>query len=286
MTQKTTRFHDAHDASHGLYFDATQVLKHVTSAFQDIKIIETEVHGRVMLLDDVTMLTQSTHHVYHEHMVHIPMACIAAPRRVLVIGGGDGGTVSELVKYPCLEAIELCELDGAVIDVSRKWLPDVAAGLDDPRVNIRVGDGAAYLSANPGAFDVVIIDSTDICEGAHDSVDNASPLAKDKFYADLKAGLTEDGLAIQMLGSTTFYSHGMARLLPRLSSIWAHFRPVMMPCPFYISGDWNAGLLSQRNRLDPTHGHEIDGPLKYFNLDIAQGALALPNDVRAMISPA
>ncbi|MEO0785177.1 MAG: hypothetical protein AAFY10_05720 [Pseudomonadota bacterium] len=282
----TKRYFDRHDASHGLYFDATALLEHVESEFQDIKIIETELHGRAMLLDDVTMLTQSTHHVYHEHMVHIPMACVEAPRRVLVIGGGDGGTVSELVKYPGLTAIELCELDGAVIEVSRKWLPDVAAGLEDSRVNVRIGDGAAYLADNPGAFDVIIIDSTDICEGAHDGVENASPLATDAFYKSLKAGLTADGVAIQMLGSTTFYRAGMAKLLPRLREIWPYFNPVMMPCPFYISGDWNAGLLSERNSLNPVHAHGIEGELKYFNLDVAQGALALPNEVRALLAGA
>lgn len=280
----TTRYFDANDASHGLYFEATALLAHVKSEFQDIKIIETTRHGRVMLIDDITMLTQSTHHVYHEHMAHIPLACVADPRRVLVIGGGDGGTVSELVKYPAIEAIELCELDGAVIDVSRDWLPDVAVGLSDPRVNIRVGDGAAYLADNPGAFDAIIIDSTDICEGAHEGVENASPLATDAFYDSLKAGLTEDGVAIQMLGSTTFYREGMAKLMPRLVSLWPHFRPVMMPCPFYISGDWNAGLLAERNRLEPVHVHEIAGELKYFNMEIAMGALALPNEVRALMA--
>ncbi|MEM9740032.1 MAG: hypothetical protein AAF829_09195 [Pseudomonadota bacterium] len=280
---KTTRFYDVHDASHGLYFEATALLEHIESPFQDIKIIETELHGRVMLLDGVTMLTQSTHHVYHEHMAHIPMACHGDPKCVLVIGGGDGGTVSELVKYPTLASIELCELDGAVVEVSRKWLPDVATGLDDPRVKIRIGDGAAYLAANPGAFDVIIIDSTDICEGAHDGVENASPLATDAFYESLKAGLTPSGIAIQMLGSTTFYHRGMAELLPRLANLWPHFKPVLMPCPFYISGDWNAGLLSKDNLLEPIYSHQVDGPMKYFNLDIAKGALALPNEVRALM---
>ncbi|MEL6567768.1 MAG: hypothetical protein AAFQ22_05065 [Pseudomonadota bacterium] len=282
----TTRYYDAYDASHGLYFEATALLAHVKSPFQDIKIIDTVLHGRVMLLDDVTMLTQSTHHVYHEHMVHIPMACVASPKRALVIGGGDGGTVTELVKYPGLEAIELCELDGDVIDVSRQWLPDIAAGLDDPRVTIRVGDGAAYLAENPGAFDVIIIDSTDICEGAHDGVENASPLATDAFYKSLKAGLTEDGVAMQMLGSPTFYRAGMAKLLPRLTGLWPYFKPVMMPCPFYISGDWNAGLLSERNQLVPQHTHDIRAPLKYFNMDIAKAALALPNEVRELMTGA
>lgn len=286
MTNTPLRFYDRHDASHGYYFDATAVLAHVKSDWQDIKIIDTEKHGRVMLIDDVTMLTQSSHHVYHEHMAHMPLACIETLRRVLVIGGGDGGVVSELVKYPDLEAIELCELDGAVIDVSREWLPDVADGLDDPRVTIRIGDGAAFLADNPGAFDAIIIDSTDICEEAEDGVENASPLATDAFYADVKAGLKPGGVAMQILGSTVFYPAGMAKLMPRLNQLWTHFKPVQMPCPFYISGDWTAALMSETNPLNPVHAHVTKGTLRYFNLDVAHGALALPNEVRALLGPA
>jgi len=167
MTKPTIRYDDPCDASHGIFFEATAELAHVKSEWQDIKIIETELHGRIMLLDNVTMLTQSTHHVYHEHMTHIPLACIEDPKSVLVIGGGDGGTVTELVKYPGIERIVLAELDGAVVDVSKEWLPDIASGLSDPRVEIRIGDGAAFLASTPGEWDAVIIDSTDICAEAH-----------------------------------------------------------------------------------------------------------------------
>lgn len=279
----TTRYFDRCDASHGLYFDATELLVHKTSDWQDIKIIQTEMHGRVMLLDDVTMLTQSTHHVYHEHMVHIPLACIEHPKSVLVIGGGDGGSVSELVKYPQIERIVLAELDSDVVNLSREWLPDVSAGLDDPRVEIRIGDGAAFLSDTAGEWDTIIIDSTDICDEAHIGEDIASPLATDAFYASLKAGLKPGGVAMQMMGSPTFYASGMRALFHRLVPQWPSFRPVLMPCPFYISGDWCAGLLSQTEGIAPRFKHALTGSLKYFNHDVAEGALALPNEVRALL---
>ena len=286
MTQNTIRFDDPCDNSHGIYFEATALLEHIKSDWQDIKIIDTELHGRVMLLDDVTMLTQSTHHVYHEHMIHIPLACIEHPTSVLVIGGGDGGSVTELTKYPNLERIVLAELDGAVVEVSKKWLPDVAKGLSDPRVEIEIGDGAAFLSNTPGVWDAVIIDSTDICEEAHvseDIVEIASPLATDEFYNSLKKGLKPGGVAMQMLGSPTFYKQGMRALFQKLSAEWNNFRPVLMPCPFYISGDWCAGLLSQDEGLSPKFQHEFSKPLKYYNSDVALGALALPNEVLALL---
>ena len=286
MTKPTTRFDDPCDASHGIFFNATALLAHVKSEWQDIKIIDTELHGHVMLLDNVTMLTQSTHHVYHEHMVHIPLACVQDPKSALVIGGGDGGTVTELTKYLGLERIVLAELDGEVVRVSREWLPDIAQGLEDPRVDIQIGDGAQFLANSPGEWDIVIIDSTDICEEAHISdeiVEIASPLATDDFYAALKAGLKPGGVAMQMLGSPTFYKYGMKVLFHKLASQWNAFRPVLMPCPFYISGDWCAGMLSHDGKLTPKYRHDISQRLKYYNSDVALGALALPNEVQALL---
>lgn len=282
-TSSTSRYFDQCDESHGIFIDATGLLHHEKTEWQDIKILNTKVHGKVMLLDDVLMLTESTHHVYHEHMVHIPLACLDAPEAVLVIGGGDGGSVTELVKYPGLKKIVLAELDGRVVEISREHLPELTSGLDDPRVDVRIGDGAAYLAENRAAFDCVIIDSTDICEDAHDGGDIASPLASDAFYDSLKAALKPGGVAMQMLGSPTFYKAGMTKLFHRLGDIWPQFKPVMMPCPFYISGDWCAGLMSVDGDLTPRSHHGLSAPLRYYNGDIALGALALPNEIKAMM---
>ncbi len=280
------RIFERFDRDCGAYFDIERVLAHETTAWQDIKIVETATHGRILFLDDICMLTQSTHHIYHEHMVHVPMACIAAPRRALVIGGGDGGIISELVKYPALERIVLCEIDGRVVELAREFLPDIADGLDDARVEVRIGDGAAYLTEHPGGFDLVVIDSTDICEETHDETGIASPLASDAFYRDLQAALASGGVACQVLGSPVFYPAGMARLLQRLPRLWPDFRPMMMPCPFYISGDWCAGLMAAGNRLEPAQDHALSRPLTYINREMRHAALAVPNTVRAMMAGA
>ncbi len=278
----TTRIFEAHDASFGGYYEATEVLDAVRSEFQDISVIETALHGRVMLIDGLTMLTDHTHHVYHEMMTHTPLACVKEPRSVLVIGGGDGGCVTELVKRPDLERIVLAELDGAVIEVARKWFPSLTKGLDDPRVEIRVGDGAAYLADQENAFDLVIIDSTDVCDEAVDS-EVASPLATDAFYASLKRALRPGGVAAQVLGSPVFYRDSLARLLHRLDGLWPHFKPMLVAYPFYITGDWACGLMSVDAPLNPTDFPLPANNLRYANAAVAAGALALPNEVRTML---
>lgn len=278
----TQRFADQHTPSYGSYVKG-HILSHVTSEWQDIKIIDTKAHGKVMLIDDTLMLSEDTHHIYHEHMIHLPLACLETPKSVLVIGGGDGGSVTELVKYPNIERIVLAELDEAVVDVSKEHLPELTSGLSDPRVEIEIGDGAAYLAAQKQAFDAIIIDSTDVCEEAHEGAQTANPLVTDAFYADAKRALKSEGIICQMLGSPQFYRNGMTLMFGRLQGLFTEFRPFLMPCPFYISGDWCGGLMSDTVNLTPKYTHLRSEQLKYFNADIASGCLALPNDVRNMM---
>jgi spermidine synthase len=276
----TTRVYERHDESYGAFFDVAATLEETESAFQRIAVHDTARHGRVLFIDGVCMLTQHTHFVYHEHMAHVPLACVEAPKSVLVVGGGDGGTVSELVKRPDIERIVLAELDELVIEVSRRWFPELTKGLDDPRVEIRIGDGAAYVADNPGAFDAVIVDSTDICEEAHEDVSAASPLATDQFQRDLRAALKPGGVVAQILGSPIFYRRSLLEQLRRLDGLWPRLEVMMMPCPFYISGDWAAGLFSVDADLRPTRFPLPAGALDYINPETARGCLALPEFVK------
>ncbi|MAT34490.1 MAG: hypothetical protein CMK06_05030 [Ponticaulis sp.] len=276
------RFDDQHTPSYGSYVEG-ELIAHETSEWQDIKIVQTETHGKVMLIDDVLMLSEDTHHVYHEHMVHLPLSCIENPKSALVIGGGDGGTVNELVKYKGLEKIVLAELDEAVVRVSQETLPELTSGLKDPRVEIRIGDGAAYLAEQENAFDVIIIDSTDVCEESTAVQENANPLISPEFFGNIKKAIRPGGVTCQMLGSPTFYSGGMEMMYHRLGGLFTHFKPFLMPTPFYISGDWGGGIFSDDNDLTPKYEHVPAEELLYFNLDIARGALALPNNVRKML---
>lgn len=295
MTQ-TLRVYERHDASFGFYFEATEILEHRRSDFQELLVFDTPSQGRVFMLDGLTMLTEHTHHVYHEMMAHTPLSCVERCRDALIIGGGDGGVATELAKVAEIETITIAELDGAVVDVARQWFPEVAAGLNDPRARVMVGDGAAFVAEHVDAFDVIIIDSTDICEEAlaedavsMDEIDAdaavASPLATDKFYADLIRALRPGGAVMQMLGSPTFYAQSFGALSQRLSGIWPQFKPVLAPTPFYITGDWGLGLYSVDGDLTPRRQPAPADSLRYFNLDVARGALALPNDVQALIAP-
>ena len=278
------RVFERHDASYGAFYEAERVLEERTSEWQDITIIDTQLHGRVMLLDGLTMLTDHTHYVYHELMVHVPLACHPAPERALVIGGGDGGVATELAKHDGLKEIIIAELDGAVVEVSKRWFPEIAKGFDDPRVRLEIGDGAAFAAAHKDAFDIVIIDSTDVCDETGGDTEVASPLATDAFYASLKRAMRPGAIGMQVLGSPHFYAPSLGRLLRRLNEdVWPNFKPMMMPCPFYITGDWCAGLFSLDGELTPWRFPLPSSQLAYLNAQTAVGALAAPNNVLRMM---
>ena len=138
-----------------------ETLFHTKSEFQDIKVVDTKAYGRMLIIDQFVMLTEEDEFVYHEMLAHIPALYHPNPRKIAIIGGGDGGTVRELLKHPSVEEIVLCEIDAEVVNVCKKFFPTVSARIDDPRVELFIGDGIDFVSKQKNAFDMVLIDSTD-----------------------------------------------------------------------------------------------------------------------------
>jgi spermidine synthase len=138
-----------------------EVLHHEKSLFQDVLVFRSTDYGNVLVLDGAIQCTERDEFSYQEMISHIPLAAHSSPRRVLVIGGGDGGVLREIVKDPRVEEVVLCEIDEAVIRVSKKYLPEMAKGFEDPKVKIHIGDGFAFMAENKNAFDVIVTDSSD-----------------------------------------------------------------------------------------------------------------------------
>ncbi len=156
-------FRDSPDLGRGcaLSIRIRDVLCHYNSRFQEIAVFETDQMGRMLVLDDVTMLTEFDEFAYHEMIAHVPMMTHPNPSRVLVIGGGDGGTIREVLKHPGVSEVHLCEIDEEVVVACRKFLPSLASGFDDPRVRCFYEDGAVFVRNHPESYDVIIVDSTD-----------------------------------------------------------------------------------------------------------------------------
>ena len=149
----TLRYTEMNDMGFGITMDIKQSLFKGKSEFQDVEILETEGLGRMLLLDGLVMTTEEDEFFYHEMIAHVPMNSHPNPKQILVIGGGDGGTIREVLKHPSVERVVLCEIDGMVIDVCKKYLPTIGCELDNPKVEMQVRDGIEYIKTQKNQFE-------------------------------------------------------------------------------------------------------------------------------------
>jgi spermidine synthase len=252
------------------------------SPFQKIEIFQTDVMGRVLLLNGCFMVTEKDAFIYHEMLVHPAMAVLSAPRKALVIGGGDGGAITELVKYPLLETIILCEIDPRVVESCREYMPAISAGLDDPRVKLVFEDGALFVREHRNEFDLVLVDSTD-------PVGPGVVLFEMPFYESVAASVTENGIAVFQTESPLFMEDVFVTALSLLRKVFgpdcAH--PYFATIPCYPGGLWSFTFCSRRHnpiREAPTGDDPaIRGLTRYYDRRVHEAAFVPPVFVGRLI---
>jgi spermidine synthase len=274
-------FQDCIEFGHGstLSIKIKDVLYHGRSRFQEIAILETEKMGRLMVLDGVTMLTEYDEFAYHEMISHVPLLVHPKPTRVLVIGGGDGGTVREVLKHPEVETVHLCEIDEGVVTACRRYLPSLAAGLDDPRVTIFYEDGARFVADHPTSYEVIIVDSTD-------PVGPGQVLFQAPFYDHMKKALTDQGIAVTQCESMYLHRPVIEGVFAFARKLYPRLGYYYTLVPTYPSG--MIGFFFCSKELDPLS--EIDEnrsarlqDLKYYSPEIHRAAFCLPRFAREFL---
>lgn len=210
-----------------LFMDA--VLYHWRTEFQDVLIFENAVFGKVLALDGVVQLTERDNHIYHEMIAHVPLMAHGTARDVLIIGGGDGGTLKEVLKHP-VERATLVEIDGEVIDLSRRYFPEVSGGaFDDPRADVLIMDGMRYIEQSQDSFDIIIIDSTD-------PMGPGEPLFTPAFYRSCRRRLRPGGMIVVQSGAPFFQPEELEMVCGHLAASFAEVRPYLAPVPTYAGG--------------------------------------------------
>ena len=270
----------------GITLQVTDTLFHGVSEFQTVDVVETAVFGRMLLLDGLVMTTEKDEFIYHELISHVPLLALPTPpKRVLVVGGGDGGTIREVLRHEAVETAVLCEIDGMVIDASRAHLPTISGGLDDPRVEIVIADGVAYLeqiaAAGPAhAFDAIIIDSTDpisIGEGLF-TVD---------FYRNVARALTPDGVMVCQSESPLVDMELFLAMQAKLGQVFSVVRPFVAPIYTYPGGYWSWTYCSQNAAplefVDWTQSAALAQKTRYYNTAVHRAVFALPNYVQQAV---
>ena len=266
-----------HQASLG--FRIEKVLCQEKSPFQEIMIFENSFFGRVMVIDDVTMLTTRDEFIYHEMIVHPAMAVHPGIQRVLVIGAGDGGTIRELTRYEHLRSIDWVEIDGTVVELSERFLPTLTSGNRDPRVRLMVGDGVAYIEGYTGEpYDLIIIDSTD-------PVGPGEGLFGTSFYQACFNILSDEGIVINQAENPHYSPEWVTGISGKLKKIFPVFAFYQAFIPTYPSGHWLFGFASKkRDPRTPAASPGFERALKYYNREVHTAAFALPNFIKDLIN--
>ncbi len=250
--------------------------------YQRIEIYETEQFGNLMVIDGFIMLSARDNFLYHEMMSHPALFTHPDPRRVVIIGGGDCGTLREVLRHPGVEQVLQVEIDERVTRLSERYFPELCEANGDPRVEFLFGDGIRWMAeAEAGSRDLVIVDSTD-------PIGPARGLFTEAFYRDCHRVLGDDGILVQQSESPMYH---MDILLPMHRAMraagFAHTHSLHFPQPVYPTGWWTATLGSKR--VAPADFRAADAaarpfPTRYYNADIHRAALAMPEFFRAALA--
>lgn len=253
-----------------------------TSPYQRIDVFESKEFGRFLTLDGFMMLTEKDEFIYHEMIVHVPMAVHPKVEKVLVIGAGDGGVVRELTRYASIKSIDMVEIDEEVVKVCREFLPQTSCSLDDERVNIHFQDGLKYIRTVENEYDLIIVDSTD-------PFGPGEGLFTKEFYGNCYKALKEDGIIVNQHESPFYKEDALAmqRAHKRIVESFNISRVYQAHIPTYPSGHWLFGFSSKKyhpiNDFNPKAWKELNLKTKYYNEQLHIGSFALPNYVEEML---
>lgn len=263
-----------------------EVFYDVQSPFQRVRILESPKYGKFLTLDDMVMTTQKDEFHYHEMIAHPAMFTHGNVKNVLVIGGGDGGTVREILRHEGVEKVTMVEIDGEVIKACKEFLPEIAAAFDNPKLDLKVDDGIAFIKqAAPKLYDLIIVDGSD-------PVGPAEGLFSTEFYTNCYNALKDGGILVAQGESPKFNEKAFSELNYTLQDIFGNDNaPVsLFFVPTYPTGMWSFqyGL---KNSIAPkavSNDAEIDAfveakGLRYYNADVHRGSFATPNFVKQLI---
>ncbi|MBP2172223.1 polyamine aminopropyltransferase [Methanococcus voltae] len=251
------------------------------SEYQEIQVIDTYEYGKTLILENTYQTTERDEFIYHELISHPALFTHGNPKNVLVIGGGDGGTVREVLKHETVESVDFVELDGMVIEACKKYMPTLSCKIDDEKVNVIVTDGIKYVAdvaKTAKRYDVIIVDCPD-------PVGPAAGLFEMEFYNNLYKCLTDDGVMVQQTESPLLHETLISKIKGHLKDAGFGFiRPMVCSIPTYPSGFWSFTLASKQNSPLETNPDEIVAKMekygmetKYYDEEVHKGVfLATP----------
>ncbi len=252
----------------------TSVVYSATTKFQELAIYDTVQFGRMLVLDGIIQTTASDEYLYHEPLAHVPLFAHPNPEKVLIVGGGDGGTLRETLRHPCVKKAVLVDIDGGVIEASKKFLPLWNPGFFDPRAEVLITNGLEYVAKADSEFDVIIVDATD-------PVGPGVVLFSEEFYSSVKKALRPGGIMAAQTESPIAEPHLVKDILDKVRKVFPVAKVYNSPVPTYPGGWWSFTAAScGPDPAVPVREPGNDWPLKFYSPDIHRSSFVLPPKVR------
>lgn len=267
---------------HSQVFTVDAVLHRARSQFQDILVFENRLFGRVLVLDGIVQLTERDNAIYHEMIAHVPLMAHGSAKRVLIIGGGDGGALNEVLKHS-VQHVVLVEIDGEVVELSKRFFPEVSGGaFEDPRATIIVGDGLEYVARAETTFDVVIVDSTD-------PIGPGEQLFEKAFYERCRKLLRPGGIIVVQSGAPFYNSQLLESVCQRLACSFDAVRPFLAPVPTYAGGmlalvaaGESYKAMRPSTKILRARFEQLQQNTSYYTPEVNRAAFALPPRFRSL----
>lgn len=262
-----------------------KIKKHLYSGqseFQKIDVFETFGFGKLLTIDGIIMVTEKDEFIYHEMISHVPLAAKPDIKSILVIGGGDGGTVRELTRYKTIQKIDMVEIDKLVVDISKEYINQTSENLDDNRVKLYYEDGIEFVKNKVNEYDLIIVDSTD-------PIGPGEGLFTEEFYQNCYKALKSDGIMINQ-NESPYYDkerREFVRANKKMKKVFPIVEVYQFHMPTYPSGHWLFGFNSKKvspinDKIQEWNNLNIN--TKYYNTEIHKGSFMLPNYVKEIIS--
>ncbi len=265
------------------------VLFHEKTPFQTVRVFDSCSYGRMLTINNMVMCTERDEFHYHEMITHPAMQVLKAPKKVLVIGGGDGGTIREVFKYPSIESVTMVEIDEAVVRASKQYLPTVAKEFGNPKLNLIIGDGIQFVkdaaTKSSENYDLIIVDGSD-------PVGPAKGLFSEEFYKNCYLALGPNGILMTQGESPMFHSDTFRELALCLKTVFGKdkLHTLMFHATTYPSGMWSIqmavkGAMDVKNIVaKEVQVFTKEKGLKYYNEELHLSSMVLPTFVRNMLA--
>jgi len=250
------------------------VLFHQKSQFQDVLVFKSKAYGNTLVLDDAIQITERDEMSYQEPLAHLTMFAHPCPKKVLVVGGGDGGILRELARHPSVEELHICEIDQVVIDAAKKFLPYSAIGFEDKRVTVHVRDGFEFIKEHKNEFDVIITDSSD-------PAGPASQLFNEAYFTYVKEALTENGILGTQAECIWLHLDLISSMKKFIGKVFPSVTYAISQTPTYPCGSLGFFLATKNGSAFPKTPirevtPEFQAQLRYYTKDLHSASFVLP----------